>query len=134
MKHSCSLGLDLNPKNLALRQFAVKSLGLSTDETSCQEDCCMLHIQGNLQAVFDALYDMGVIEPVLKMDWQEHLHEMLEGSRDLERAVRSINASGNDRQALKNELQKLDTKALEILAMEVAREFAEFHSRTASLQ
>ncbi len=94
----------------------------------------MLHIQGNLQAVFDALYDMGVIEPVLKMDWQEHLHEMLEGSRDLERAVRSINASGNDRQALKNELQKLDTKALEILAMEVAREFAEFHSRTASLQ
>ena len=94
----------------------------------------MLHIQGNLQAVFDALYDMGVIEPVLKMDWQEHLHEMQEGSRDLERAVKTINASRGDRQALKSELQKLDTKSLEILAMEVAREFAEFHSRTAALQ
>lgn len=89
----------------------------------------MLHIQGNLQAVFDALYDMGVIEPVLKMDWQEHLHEIRHGSPELEQAVRSINTTASNQVALRAELQKLDSKSLEILAMEVAREFAEFHSR-----
>lgn len=89
----------------------------------------MLHIQGDLQAVFDALYDLGVIDPVLKMDWKGHLAEIEAGSPALERAIRMVNACGRDRGTIASELKKLDTKTLEILAMEVAREYAEFHSR-----
>jgi hypothetical protein len=89
----------------------------------------MLHIQGDLQAVFDALYELGVIEPVLKMDWQMHLAEIEDGCPELEYAISLINACGRDRTTIRTELTKLDSKSLEILAMEVAREFAEFHSR-----
>lgn len=32
-----------------------------------------MYLQGNLQAVFDALYHMGVIDPVLEMDWNKAL-------------------------------------------------------------
>jgi hypothetical protein len=89
----------------------------------------MLHLQGNLQNVFDALYELGVIEPVLKMDWKPSLEEMDQGSEDLNNAIRIANTCANDRTRLMTELVKLDRHALEILAMEVAREYAGFHTR-----
>lgn len=89
----------------------------------------MRHLQGDLQAVFDALYELGVIEPVLKMDWNPKLVEIEEGSPRLAHAVRVANKCGQDRGTLKNELGKLDRNALEVLAMEVAREYAGFHTR-----
>jgi hypothetical protein len=89
----------------------------------------MLHLQGNLQNVFDALYELGVIEPVLKMDWKPSLEEMDQGSEDLNNAIRIANTCANDRSRLMTELEKLDRHALEILAMEVAREYAGFHTR-----
>lgn len=89
----------------------------------------MQHIQGDLQAVFDALYEMGVIEPVLKMDWKPKLEEIETGSRELARAVHVVNGCGADRARLMCELGKLDQKSLEVLAMEVAREYANFHTR-----
>lgn len=89
----------------------------------------MLHLQGDLQAVFDALYDMGVIEPVLNKDWRSGLEEMTEGSPKLMRAIRIVNGCGKDRGLLRTELSKLDQPSLEILAMEVAREYADFHLR-----
>lgn len=89
----------------------------------------MLHLQGNLQNVFDALYELGVIEPVLKMDWKPSLEEMDQGSEDLNNAIRIANKCANDRARLMTELVKLDRHALEILAMEVAREYAGFHTR-----
>lgn len=88
----------------------------------------MLHIQGDLQAVFDALYELGVIEPVLKMDWNAHLREIETGSAALENAIRLVNRCAHDRAALAAELKQLDSKALEILAMEVAREYAGFQT------
>ena len=30
-----------------------------------------MFLQGNLQIVFDALYHLGVIDPVLKLDWKK---------------------------------------------------------------
>ena len=53
-----------------------------------------LHLQGDLQAVFDALYDMGVIEPVLEMDWRSRLLEMEKGSPQLRQAIIAVNECG----------------------------------------
>lgn len=89
------------------------------------------HLQGDLQAVFDTLYEMGVIEPVLNMNWKSGLKEINSGSPKLMRAIRIANSCGKNRNMMRAELQKLDSRSLEILAMEVAREYADFHLREA---
>ena len=88
------------------------------------------HLQGDLQAVFDTLYEMGVIEPVLEMDWKPVLKELEGKSPKLTRAINAVNGCGRDRGQLRMELAALDRPTLEILAMEVAREYADFHLRT----
>jgi hypothetical protein len=89
----------------------------------------MGHLQGDLQIVFDALYDLGIIEPVLKQDWRQRLVEIESGSEQLKRAISVANECGHNREALAVKLAQLDQSALEILAMEVAREYAGFHTR-----
>jgi hypothetical protein len=89
----------------------------------------MLHIQGDLQLVFDALYELGVIEPVLELDWRTRLIEIEEGSPALTKAVNTVNECGPDRTLLMEELRRLDRQSLEVLAMEVAREYADFQTR-----
>lgn len=89
----------------------------------------MAHLQGDLQSVFDTLYELGVIEPVLGKDWKSDLEEISGGSPHLRRAIRIVNSCGPDRGLLRVELAKLDRHTLEILAMEVAREYAGFHLR-----
>ncbi|MBK7890393.1 MAG: cytochrome [Bdellovibrionales bacterium] len=86
-------------------------------------------IQGDLQAVFDTLYEMGVIDPVLKQDWAEHIDSIEKDSFSIRRAVDIVNRCGSDRTQLRTELGRLDEKTLELLAVEVAREYADFHSR-----
>ncbi len=87
------------------------------------------HIQGDLQLVFDALFELGVIDPVLKMDWSQHIDSIEKDSFAVRRAVDIVNRCGSDRAKLFEELGRLDAKTLEILAIEVAREYASFHSR-----
>lgn len=89
----------------------------------------MVHLQGDLQAVFDTLYDLGVIEPILNMDWRPGLEELSQGSPRLVHAIRIVNSCRDDRALLRAELSKMDRKSLEILAMEVAREYADYHMR-----
>lgn len=89
-----------------------------------------MYIQGNLQSVFDALYQMGVIDPVLEKDWAQALDEISEYQEDVNEVVRVVNSHQDDVDALVEELSKFDEKTLEYLAMEVAREFADFHART----
>lgn len=89
----------------------------------------MLHLQGDLQSVFDTLFELGVIEPVLSKDWKNDLQEISAGSSRLTRAIGVVNSCGRDRGLLRIELAKLDRQSLEILAMEVAREYAGFHLR-----
>jgi hypothetical protein len=91
----------------------------------------MVHIQGSLQKVFDALFELGVIEPVLKMNWNKHLRELEVGSEELNQAVRVINSCSESPSVLRAELRRFNSHTLEILAMEVAREYASFHSRQA---
>lgn len=93
----------------------------------------MRHLQGDLQVVFDALYDLGIIEPVLNQDWRSRLVEMENGSPQLENAIVAANECGHDKTSLTTRLSAMDRHSLEMLAMEVAREYAEFHTREQEL-
>ncbi|MBT4760390.1 MAG: cytochrome [Bdellovibrionaceae bacterium] len=88
-----------------------------------------MYIQGDLQLVFDALYNLGVIDPVLDMDWSEAMNELPEYHDSLHLAVETVNKSGLDVNTLTKSLGQFDDQTLSYLAMEVAREFADFHSR-----
>lgn len=86
-------------------------------------------LQGNLQTVFDALYHLGVIDPVLKMDWSQAMNDMQADPRQLNRVVAIANHYQTDPDTLLCKLQSFDQKTLSFLAMEVARELASFHTR-----
>jgi len=88
-----------------------------------------MYLQGNLQAVFDALYNLGVIDPVLEMDWAQALEEMGDHGPVIDEALRIANLYQSDPGKLAQELARFDEKTLGYLAMEVAREFADFHAR-----
>lgn len=88
-----------------------------------------MYLQGNLQLMFDALYEMGVIEPVLKMDWQEALKEMNKNPHPLFEIMKVANLHQGNHEELVSRLESFEENTLSFLAMEVAREFADFHSR-----
>ena len=88
-----------------------------------------MYLQGNLQAVFDALYHMGVIDPVLNMDWSKALDEMPAHEDLFYQVLDVVNAHQDDVQELVASLKSFDQQALSYLAMEVAREYADYHSR-----
>lgn len=88
-----------------------------------------MYLQGNLQNVFDALYHLGVIDPVLEMDWTEAMEQMHRRWDDFSTIVSVANQYQDRPDLLMNELQKFTPDVLGYLAMEVAKEFADFHSR-----
>ncbi len=88
-----------------------------------------MYLQGNLQAIFDALYHMGVIDPVLEMDWSKALDQMDEHADEFFQVLTVVNTSQDDMEALMSSLKKFDKQTLSYLAMEVAREYADYHSR-----
>ena len=88
-----------------------------------------MFIQGDLQAVFDALYAVGAIDPVLKMDWQLISKDMVRNQALTDSAFSAVNKCGGDRKAIIEKLHALDPKSLTFVALEVAREFAEFQDR-----
>jgi hypothetical protein len=88
-----------------------------------------MYLQGNLQAVFDALYHMGVIDPVLEMDWSKALDEMGDYADEFFEVLSIANSCQDDVQELMGNLKKYDQQTLSYLAMEVAREYADYHSR-----
>jgi hypothetical protein len=88
-----------------------------------------MYIQGDLQSVFDALFDLGVIDPVLEEDWGQALEELPQYTKEVDRAIAVINMSEGDVFNMVSELGKFDERVLSFVAMEVAKEFADFHSR-----
>ncbi len=88
-----------------------------------------MFIQGDLQALFDALYEIGAIDPVLKMDWSQVTSEMSGQQSILQSIFKLVNACEGDRELLIQKLKFMDEKSISFLAMEVAREFAEFQDR-----
>ncbi|NCN40742.1 cytochrome [bacterium] len=88
-----------------------------------------MYLQGNLQAVFDALYHLGVIDPVLKMDWNKELNDLANCADEFFQAMDIANTFQGSIDDLMAQLRDFDQRTLSYLAMEVAREFADFHSR-----
>ncbi len=88
-----------------------------------------MFIQGDLQKVFDALFTMGVIDPVLEEDWTEAIDELQYYYPEVQEAIQVVNAFQGNLDQLMHELEQFDVKILGFLAMEVAKEFADFHSR-----
>ncbi len=88
-----------------------------------------MFLQGNLQQVFDALFEMGVIEPVLEMDWSEAMQDIHHNPDSLFKIMSTVNGHQGDYADLINKLRQFEEKDLSYLAMEVAREYADFHSR-----
>lgn len=88
-----------------------------------------MYLQGNLQIVFDALYEMGIIEPVLQMDWKNALDDMNQDPKMLFEVVKVANEYQLSQEELIHKLENFDEKSLGYLAMEVAREYADYHSR-----
>lgn len=88
-----------------------------------------MFLQGNLQRVFDALFEMGMIEPVLDMDWSKAMEDIHVNPEPLFQIVNTVNGHHGDQSDLIEQLRKFDEKDLSYLAMEVAREYADFHSR-----
>ncbi len=88
-----------------------------------------MFLQGDLQAMFDALYVVGAIDPVLKMDWEKVTKEMAQQSQLVNKAFQDLNKCSGDRGQLIQKLSLMDTKIVNYVALEVAREFCEFQDR-----
>lgn len=88
-----------------------------------------MFIQGDLQAVFDALYTIGAIDPVLSADWEKINQEMAAKPQLVNHLCHTINSCDGNRTMLIETLLGLDKKSLEFVALEVAREFSEFQDR-----
>ena len=88
-----------------------------------------MFLQGNLQAVFDALYVVGALDPVLKADWAVISEKMNETPERLESALQNINACEGDHELLVQKLASFDAETLSFIALEVARELAEYTDR-----
>lgn len=89
-----------------------------------------MFLQGDLQRVFDALYHMGVIDPVLKMDWSQEFEKLETQPWMLEPVITAVNKCKGDYGSLISELEDFDNGILNYLAMLVAKELMHFHSNT----
>ncbi len=88
-----------------------------------------MYLQGNLQLVFDALFTIGAIDPVLKMDWQQVTEEIEKEPQRLHSICESMNACSDNMNRMIEILKMSDSKSINFLALEVAREFSEFQDR-----
>lgn len=88
-----------------------------------------MFLQGDLQMMFDALYTVGAIDPVLKLDWAEVTKEMMANPQILSDAFQTINGCRGDKDLLVQKLHMMDPRSVNYIAMEVAREFCEFQDR-----
>jgi hypothetical protein len=89
-----------------------------------------MFLQGDLQRVFDALFHMGVIDPVLKMDWSNEFEKLETQPWMLDPVLEKVNTCNGDYSHLIDELQCFDKDILNYLAMLVAKELMYFHTNT----
>ncbi len=88
-----------------------------------------MFLQGNLQNLFDALYRVGAIDPVLKMDWSKISESMTHHPEKVQVIYKMVNEHDGSTDQLANKLKSLDFDSLSFIAVEVARELAEFQDR-----
>ena len=88
-----------------------------------------MYLQGDLQVMFDALYNMGIIDPVLELDWTKELEDIHDYMEEFMTVIHVVNSKQDNLEEMIRALESFDKKTLSFLAMEVAKEFADFHSR-----
>ena len=88
-----------------------------------------MYLQGNLQVMFDALYNMGIIDPVLELDLTKELEHISDHMDQFIEVIGIVNSKQHNLEEMIIALENFDKKTLNFLAMEVAKEFADFHSR-----
>ena len=85
-------------------------------------------LQGDLQKVFDALYHLGVIDPVLEMDWKQEFKNIEDDPKPLAQILGVVNSNLGNYQDLMNQLSTFEQKDLGHLAIVVAKELVGFHT------
>lgn len=88
-----------------------------------------MFIQGNIQVVFDALFEMGVINPALQADWKTVEKSFKDQPQRWRDVIQVVNHNGSNVQKLINSLTHFKQEDLLFLAMEVARELVEYEDR-----
>ena len=58
-----------------------------------------MYIQGDLQKVFDALFHLGAIDPVLKLDWIKEQKQMHKHYSEIQKIVTMANDFKGDAKA-----------------------------------
>lgn len=86
-----------------------------------------MKLSGNLQAYYDALDELGIIDPLLQTDWSELDNLRLSRFHDFEKLVDKINQLDSAKDKIKRELISYDAQMIQFFAMEVAKEYAEYH-------
>ena len=85
-------------------------------------------LQGDLQKVFDALYHLGVIDPVLEMDWSQEFQQIEDNPYHLVEILGIVNTNLGNYEDLMGQLKAFNSKDLGHLAMVVAKELVGFHT------
>ncbi|MCJ8276782.1 MAG: cytochrome [Bdellovibrionales bacterium] len=85
-------------------------------------------LQGDLQKVFDALYHLGVIDPVLEKDWSQEFEAIEKNPYQLAEIIGVVNSTMGDYQDLMNKLGDFTQDDLGHLAIMVAKELVGFHT------
>jgi hypothetical protein len=107
----------------------IKPFKQSADEL--YEQVCVggrMLLQGDLQKVFDALYHLGVIDPVLEKDWSQEFKKIEQDPHHLSEIVGVVNSNVGSYQDLMNQLCTFNQEDLGHLAMVVAKELVGFHT------
>ena len=79
--------------------------------------------------VFDALHELGVVDPLLSKDWTELTEERPYYEKQIQSVLKAVNQSPPHLDELVETLGRFDERTLEFLAMEVAREYADYSAR-----
>lgn len=86
-----------------------------------------MKLSGNLQAYYDALDELGIIDPLLKTDWSQLNTMRVLRFTDFEKLIDRMNRLDSAKDKIKKELISYDAQMIQFFAMEVAKEYAEYH-------
>lgn len=85
-------------------------------------------LSGDLDRVFTALYELGMIEPMLGRDWKNLYEEARFQWKEVGKAIKAINKITSLRE-MRSYIESLPQPVVEALVLEVAKEMAEFQER-----
>ncbi len=86
-----------------------------------------MKLSGDLQTYYDALDEMGIIDPLLKSDWKQLDTLRYLRFTDFEKLIFKMNQLSSTKDQIKKELISYDAQMIQFFAMEVAKEYADYH-------